>query len=151
MKELLFFGNEKLMEKPKVGFLASRRVASEEVLRCYDWATKQAEMRRCVVSGFSSKLEQDVLHFLLKGNCPVIVVLARRMYAELPEEWEAAVNEGRMLIVATTQSVRQSKQTAEKRNQYVAQICEKVFLAGVGEHSSLQGLMQEHAEKCILM
>lgn len=104
-----------------------------------------------MVSGFSSKLEQDVLHFLLKGNCPVIVVLARRLYAELPEEWKTAVNEGRMLIVATTQAVRQSKQTAEKRNQYVAQICEKVYLAGVGGHSSLQELMQEYAEKCILM
>lgn len=41
-----YFGNEKLLDKPKVAFMASRRVASEEVLRCYDWATEQAEMRR---------------------------------------------------------------------------------------------------------
>ena len=146
-----YFGNEKLLDKPKVAFMASRRVASEEVLRFYDWATCQADARQCVVSGFNSKLEKDVLHFLLKLKCPVIVMLARKMYAELPEEWQIAINESRMLIVATSLAVRQSKQTAEKRNQFVAQICEKVYLAGVGEHSSLQGLMQEYAEKCIMM
>ncbi len=150
MKEIVFWGNEKLLEKPKVAFLASRRVASEEVLRCYDWATQQAEARQCVVSGFSSKLEKDVLHFLLKGKCPVIVVLARRMYAELPEEWQNAINESRMLIVATSQAVRQSQQTAAKRNQYVAQLCEKVYLAGVEGHSSLQKFLQEYSDKCIV-
>jgi hypothetical protein len=38
------------------------------VLKCYDWATAKHE--GCVVSGFSSKLEQDVLHFLIKAKCP---------------------------------------------------------------------------------
>jgi hypothetical protein len=50
----------------------------EMVLKCYDWAAGQHD--GCVVSGFSSKLEQDVLHFLLKVKCPIILVLARRMY-----------------------------------------------------------------------
>ena len=151
MKELVVLGNEKLLEKPKVAFMASRRVASEEVLRCYDWATEQAKTQQCVVSGFSSKLEKDVLHFLLKGKCPVIVVLARRMYAELPEEWQTALNEGRMLIVAVSQAVRQSQQTAMKRNHYVVEISKKVYLAGVTENSTLFHFMREYPDKCILI
>ena len=29
------------------------------------------------ISGFSSHLEKEVLHFLMKGRCPIILVLAR--------------------------------------------------------------------------
>lgn len=151
MKELVLLGNEKLLGKSKVGFLASRHVASEEVLRCYDWATKQAEEQQCVVSGFSSKIEQDVLHFLLKGECPVIVVLARRMYAKLPKEWRDAINVGKMLIVSTSQSSRQSQQTSATRNHYVAEISDTIYLAGITERSSLQRIIQEYPNKCILM
>ena len=32
-------GNVALMERPKVAFLSSRRVAPAAVMRCYDWAT----------------------------------------------------------------------------------------------------------------
>ena len=151
MKELEHFGNEKLLKKTKVGFLASRHVASEEVLRCYDWATKQAEEQQCVVSGFSSKMEKDVLHFLLKGKCPVIMVLARRMYAKLPKEWRDAINEGRMLIISTNQSARQSQQTSATRNHYVAEISDTIYLAGITERSSLQRIIQDYPSKCILI
>ena len=33
------FGNVALMQRPKVAFLSSRRVALAAVMRCYDWAT----------------------------------------------------------------------------------------------------------------
>ena len=148
---MVLLGNEKLLGKSKVGFLASRHVAYEEVLRCYDWATKQAEEQQCVVSGFSSKIEQDVLHFLLKGECPVIVVLARRMYAKLPKEWRDAINVGKMLIVSTSQSSRQSQQTSATRNHYVAEISDTIYIAGITERSSLQSIIQEYPNKCILM
>ena len=31
-------GNAALMQRPKVAFLSSRRVAPAAVMRCYDWA-----------------------------------------------------------------------------------------------------------------
>jgi len=34
------------------------------------------EAGRCVISGFHSPIEQDVLHYLLKGKQPVIMALA---------------------------------------------------------------------------
>lgn len=127
MKELEYLGNKDLLKRKKWGFLASRKVASNEVLLCYDWATERSKSGDCVVSGFSSKMEKDVLHFLLKGKSPIIVVLARRMYAKLPEEWRNAISEGRMLIVSTSQAVRQSRQTALLRNQYVTELCDTLF------------------------
>ncbi len=50
----------------------------------YDWATEMRNQKECVVSGFCSKLEQDVLHFLLKGNQPII-----RVYSEAQTMEEA--------------------------------------------------------------
>ena len=77
-----YLGNKELLTMQKTAFLASGTIAPDVVLRCYDWATDEHE--GCVVSGFSSKLEQDVLHFLLRAKTPVIMVLARRMYRKIP-------------------------------------------------------------------
>lgn len=151
MSELKHLGNKDLLKLPKTAFLASNTFSSEIVLRCYDWATEMSRQGHCVVSGFSSKLEKDVLHFLLKGKSPIIVVLARRMYVKLPEDWRNPINEGRMLVVASCPAPRQSRQTAALRNHYIADISEKIFLAGVSERSSLQRIVKEYPNKCTII
>ena len=88
-----YLGNTELLAMQKTAFLASSTMAPDVVLCCYDWATGEHE--GCVVSGFSSKLEQDVLHFLLKGKTPVIMVLARRMYRELHLRISRLYHDGR--------------------------------------------------------
>ena len=103
---LEYLGNEQLLHLPKTAFLASNTISSETVLRCYDWATEMCRQGRCVVSDFSSKLEKDVLHFLLKGNQPIIMVLARRMYREFPEELKKALEQNRLLIISTSNTAR---------------------------------------------
>ena len=127
---LEYLGNEQLLHLPKTAFLASNTISSETVLRCYDWATEMCRQGRCVVSGFSSKLERDVLHFLLKGNQPIIMVLARRMYKEFPEELKGALEQNRLLIISTSNTARQSRATALARNKYVCEIAEEVFYIG---------------------
>ena len=38
-ENLQMLGNAALMERPKVAFFSSRKVAPAAVMRCYDWAT----------------------------------------------------------------------------------------------------------------
>ena len=76
-------GNEEVLKVPKTAFLAASNIQPAEVLKCYDWAARMAEEGQCVISGFSSHLERDVLHFLMKGRQPVILVLARGMYKDI--------------------------------------------------------------------
>lgn len=140
-------GNKELLSLPKVGFLAASRVSSDEVMQCFDWAVQQAKEQHCVVSGFSSRLERDVLHFLLKGSCTIIVVLARSMYKILPNEWQAAFDQGRMLIISTNNTPRQSRQTAQQRNQYVAELADTLYLAGATDTSSISYLQQSFSYK----
>lgn len=140
-----FLGNTELLSMPKTAFLASGIIAPDVVLRCYDWATGEHE--GCVVSGFSSKLEQDVLHFLLRAKVPVIMVLARRLYKEIPEELKVPLEQGRLLIVSTTTAVRQSRNTALARNRYICEMADRIMMVGVTENSSLYGLREEFSNK----
>ena len=142
-----YLGNRELLKLSKTAFLASSTISSETVLKVYDWATDMRDRGMCVVSGFSSKLEQNVLHFLLKGTQPVILVLARRMYSVLPDELQEPLAQNRLLIISVSDAVRQSKVTAMARNRYVCEIADKIMFVGVTEQSSLYALMKEFRNK----
>lgn len=143
--DILYLGNKELLNMQKTAFLASSTIPLDMVLKCYDWATAKHE--GCVVSGFSSKMEQDVLHFLLKAKCPVILVLARCMYKVVPAELKEAIAEGRLLIVSVSNAVRQSKVTALVRNKYICQVADNIIFVGVTSKSSLYSLMEENMSK----
>ena len=145
--EIKFLGNKELLKMHKSAFLASNTIPVEMVLKCYDWASSKHD--GCVISGFSSKLEKDVLHFLLKSKCLVILVLARRMFKVVPDELKEPLEQGRLLIISTSKAVRQSKQTALERNRYICEIADKIFFVGVTPKSSLYPLKEDYGSKAI--
>ena len=69
--EKQYLGNKELLKMPLTAFLASETIKPDDVLKCYDWAMHMTEKGQCVVSGFNSHLERDVLHFLLKKKIPI--------------------------------------------------------------------------------
>ncbi len=129
----------------KTAFLASSTIPPDMVLKCYDWATAKHE--GCVVSGFSSRLEQDVLHFLIASKQPVIMVLARQMYKQMPQELQSLIDENRLLIISVSNTVRQSKATAFERNKYICEMAEQILFVGVTEKSSLYPLYNKYSQK----
>ena len=123
-----YLGNKELLDKRKFGFLASRNIPSTAVIDTLDWAAKTSKRADvAVMSGFHSRLEKDVLKFLLQGKCGIIVVLARGMYRRLPKQYEAAVNDGRLLIIALEKEnvTRVSERTAHRRNEYVEKLADE--------------------------
>lgn len=140
-----YIGNKGLLKLKKTAFLASSTIPPDMVLRCYDWAAGKHE--GCVVSGFSSKLERDVLHFLIKAKCPVILVLARKMYKVIPEELKEALEQERLLIISTSTAVRQSKVTALARNKHICEIADSILFVGVTTNSSLYPLTEKFKQK----
>ena len=133
----------KSSEIKKTAFLASRTISSESVLRCYDWATEMCQQERCVVSGFQSKLEKDVLHFLLKGKQPIILVLGRSPYKQLPKEFEQAVKEGRLTIISVSKLPRQTKESAFDRNKKIIEMADEVVFTSLTPESSLYPLYEQ--------
>ena len=142
-----FLGNRDLLNLPKTAFLASSTIPTDMVLRCYDWAQQLSRGSECIISGFSSHLEQQVLHFLMKGTCPIILVLAREMYKQIPSEFQPLIDANRLLIISVSKTVRQSKTTAYARNKYICETADKILFVGVTEKSSLYHLKETYKNK----
>ena len=150
-EDLQMLGDAALMERTRVAFLSSRRVVPAAVMRCYDWATGMRGggsagrlAPPCVVGGFQSALERDVLKLLLPdGGPPIVMVLARGMWRSVPVEYREAINAGRMLVVSPFSQgvVRVSKETAEKRNGWILDHCEEAVFASLDPNGSLARLV----------
>ncbi len=123
-------GNLELLNGPKTAFLCSRRVPAKVVLKCYDWAIAQREAKQCVMSGFHSTLEKDVLHYLLKGTQPIIIALARGLKSRIEPELQAPLANGRLLIITpfSAEVKRVTTQTAERRNQLMLDLADNVVI-----------------------
>lgn len=145
--EISYLGNKELLKQPKTAFLASSTIPVEMVLKCYDWAVKMRDEGRCIISGFSSRLEKDVWDFLVKGKQPIILVMARAMYMTIPADLQSLLDSGRLLIISTSNATRQSRATALARNRYICELADRIFFVGVSEQSSLFPLKEEFNAK----
>lgn len=138
-----------LLELPKTAFLASSTIPVDMVLSCYDWAVKMRNEGRCIISGFSSRLEKDVWDFLVDGKQPIILVLAREMYRKIPQELQSLLDADRLLIISITKAIRQSKNTAQARNKYICELADDIMFIGATPQSSLYELSSQFKSKVL--
>ena len=138
-------GNIVLLQLPKTAFLSSRKISPQSVLKCYDWATIKRDEGRCIISGFHSKIEKDVLHFLLKGKQPLILVLGRSLYKQIPEELIKPLKEDRLLIISVVSQTinRQSVESSMIRNKYIIENADEVVFGSLDPNGMLNQLLAE--------
>lgn len=134
-------GNIELLRLPKTAFLCSRQVPAGAVLKCYDWAIAQREAGNCVVSGFHSQIEKDVLHYLIKGKQPIIVALARGLKEKIERALQKPLDQGRLLVVTpfTKEVKRVTRQTALLRNQMMIELADEIVVGFVTTGGMLEG------------
>jgi len=132
-------GNTDLLRLPKIAFLCSRKVPASVVLKCYDWAIEQREKGVCVISGFHSPLEKDVLHYLL------ILALARGLKEKLESEFIEPLEQGRLLIVTPFEKSikRVTENTALKRNEMMIELAETLTVGYVDPNGKLENLLSK--------
>ncbi len=147
VKELI--GNRDLLKYQKTAFLCSRKVPASIVLKCYDWAIKQRESGRCVISGFHSQIEKDVLHYLLKGNQPIIIVLARGLKKKIEPIFLDEIKKNRLLIITPFEQniTRVTQETANKRNELMAQLADEIFVAYAQPGGIVERLVMKRLRK----
>lgn len=137
-------GNTSLLDRKKIGYFASSKIATLSVLPTLDWATEVAQHEDvAIVSGFHSKMEREVLDFLLRGKCGIVCVLARSIYKRIPEKFREAYNSGRVLFIAPfkTSATRTSRHLCQQRNEYVASISDELVFSTLTPRSSLFSLV----------
>ena len=128
---MYYSGNMEILKEHKVAFFCSQKCPSHLILKSYDWAIEQREKGVCIISGFHSKIEKDVLAFLLKGTQPIIMVLARNMKKRFPTEQRKAIEENRLLVISPfSEKIHQnSKDSCYKRNEVILEIADEVVVA----------------------
>jgi len=142
-------GNIKLLELTKTAFLCSRKVPASIVLKCYDWAIEQREQGNCVMSGFQSQIEKDVLHYLLKGKQPIIIALARGLKEKLETELEQAINQGELLIITPfdKEVKRVTEKTAQTRNHLMIDLAANITVGFKRKGGLLEELLKQTTKK----
>ena len=142
-------GNISLLECRKIGYFASSKIATLSVLPTLDWAAEVANREDvAVVSGFHSKMEREVLDFLLRGKCGIICVLARSIYKRVPEKFREVYNTGRILFISPnrTSAIRSDRYLCQQRNEYVASISDELVFSSLTPESSLYPLSQSKSQ-----
>jgi len=147
-------GNAALMEMPKVSFLSSRKISPDAVMGAHSWAAKVRETGTCVIGGFMSDLERDVLRFLLRGECPIVIVEARKPRKVVPKELRAAFAAGRILFVSlpAAKNARVGESAAVRRNRFVLANSERHVFGSVDPNGNLAPLLAGIAgETCSML
>jgi len=141
-----YIGNIDILKEYKTAFFCSHKCPADIIIQSYDWATKMRDERKCVISGFHTKIEQDVFNFLKTGNQPIIKVPARGKYKHISQEEKQMVNDGRLLFLFffSDNVIYQTKETCIKRNEYIAKIADEIHIAYVAPNGQLEKL-----KKCL--
>lgn len=125
-----YFGNKDILANYKTGFLCSRKIPADLILKTYDWAIEQRDKGECVISGFHSIIEKDVFHFLLKGTQPIIMVLARGMKKRWDDYLLNEINKGRLLIISNFNEkvTRPTINTTMERNKLILKLADEMYI-----------------------
>lgn len=146
-------GNISLLDRKMIGYFASSKIATLSVLPTLDWAAEVASREDVsIVSGFHSKMEREVLTFLLRGKCGIVCVLARSIYKKIPDKFREAYNSGRVLFIAPfkTSATMTSRHLCGKRNKYVASISDELVFSSLTLDSSSYQLTLQTKSVCLL-
>jgi predicted Rossmann fold nucleotide-binding protein DprA/Smf involved in DNA uptake len=136
-------GNKDILKLHKTAFLCSRDIPASIVLKCYDWAVEERDKGTCVISGFHSRIEKDVFHYLLAGEQPVIMALARGMKKRIEPDIKKEIDKGRLLIVTPFEKEIEyvTSKTAEVRNRLMIELADKVVIGYASKGGMLANLI----------
>jgi hypothetical protein len=142
-------GKDELLKLSKTAFLCSQKVPASVVLKCYDWAIEQRKAGKCVISGFHSQLEKDVLHYLLKGTQPIIVALARGLKQKIEPELQEAMDKGRLLIITPFEEKikRVTEETSAIRNSMMIELADEVTVGFASKGGKLAALLNNQPKE----
>ena len=141
--QLWLIGNPALLAARKTALFCSAHCPGDALLRAHDTAARLRDQGETVISGFHSPVEQDCLHILLRGPQPLILCPARALGGmRLPGAWQTALNAGRLLLLSPFEKTprRVTADSARRRNELVAALADRVFIAHATPGGQLEQL-----------
>lgn len=136
-------GDRTILDRPAIGFLCSSKAQSGAILPCLDWAVKVSKGDSPIISTFHSELERAVLDILLRGKCPIILVLGRKLYKDMPEHLLQAFADGRLIFVSLSDAPRITRATAHLCNDFICHHSSSLTFGYLSPDSSLRELYED--------
>lgn len=134
-------GKTELLNRPLLAIFSSAQCPAIQILKAHDYAKEIRNGEIGVISGFHAPVEKEVLEVILKGTCPIVVVLGRRLPgARIPAMWKTEIERGRMLVISpfSEHHKRVTKETALTCNDLAAKIAGQVLIIHAREGGSLE-------------
>jgi predicted Rossmann fold nucleotide-binding protein DprA/Smf involved in DNA uptake len=139
-------GNTDILRKKTLALLCSVKCPGNLILKTYDLARQLRDDSVTVISGFHSPMEKECLNILLRGNQPIIICPARSIEKmRIPKDWRKALEEGRLLLLSPFSSKRRqmNSRLAQKRNEFVATLADKVLVVYANPGGKLDRLSRK--------
>jgi len=143
-------GDLKILKNPPLGFFCSVKCPGELILRSYDLARSLRDTETSVIGGFHSPIEKDCFELLLKGTQPIVLCPARSIENMLINKvFRKPLDEKRLLLLSPFEKKikRQTGQTSQLRNQFVAMMANAVFVA----HAEVDGKIEEMSDEILYL
>ena len=144
-KRIDHIGNIELLNCSLLAIFSSAKCPASLILKAHNFAKEIRDGEIGVISGFHSPAEREVLEVLLKGKCPIVVVLGRSLKnARLPVRWKTEIEKGRLLVISPSKDYQKyvTKEISLRCNNLAAKIAKRVLIVDVSERGSLQGQVE---------
>ena len=151
-KEIDYLGNLELINHTMTAVFSSAKCPASLILKAHDYAKEIRGGEMGVISGFHSPAEREVLEVLLKGRCPIVMVLGRRLKnARIPVAWKTEIEKGRMLVISPFKEYQKyvTKEMSMKRNDLASRIAGRVLIVHASEGGGLGGQVERWKEEGI--
>ena len=150
-----YLGYKELLKRPLTAFLSSDSDDAKINGKIAEWGDKITQNPKItVLSGFQSTGERILLDKILSGKASAIILLARCMFKKCPEEYQKAVNEGRLLIVSDIDDETITKvdfDRAFERNMRVVNGGKQVVIGYVKKNGMVQKVLDSSQKPYILL
>ena len=141
-------GDLSLLEEPLTAFFCSNRCPGALILKTCDLARAMRDVGVPVIGGFQTPMERECLRLLLRGSQPVVVCPARGIESmRVSRDRRPAIDEGRLLVLSPFLSTvrRPTADLAAQRNDFVADLAQRVFIAHAAPGSKTEAVAHELA------
>ena len=148
-ERIFTLGNLDFLNRKPLALFCSVKCPGNLILKTYDLARELRDKATAVISGFHSPMEKECLALLLRGRQPVIWCPAKRLTCKgLSKEYGDALAEGRLLMLSPfgEKIKRATEETAFFRNEVVAAMAERVFVAHAVQGSKTEALCRKVVE-----
>ena len=147
--ETAHFGNLRLLDESLTALFCSNRCPGDLILKTYDIARAMRDAGVPVIGGFQTPMEKECLRLLLRGEQPVVICPARGINnMRIPRDWRPALDDGRLLVLSSFPATarRPTAELAAQRNDLVADLAQRVFIAHAAPGSKTEAFAQKLVE-----